>query len=75
VPAPQVTSFAALNEQLLADCRRRLDERPTRDLAFFHDLRASLYDAFEKRTGWVNSLSLVRYCGTDYSVPTAYGPS
>jgi transposase len=84
VPVPQAASFAALNEQLLADCRRRLDdrlrghsetigERLTRDLACFHDLPASPYEACETRAGRVSSLSLVRYRGTDYSVPTAYG--
>ena len=31
------------------------------------------YEACEKKTGRVSSLSLVRYRGTDYSVPTAYG--
>jgi hypothetical protein len=31
------------------------------------------YDACEKRAARVNSLSLVRYRGNDYSVPTAYG--
>ena len=30
------------------------------------------YDACEKQAGRVSSLSLVRYRGTDYSVPTAY---
>ncbi|MFL5287686.1 MAG: IS21 family transposase, partial [Rhodopila sp.] len=84
VPTPQAASLAALNEQLLADCRRRLGERLrgqsetigerlARDLACFHDLPASPYDACETRTGRVSSLSLVRYRGTDYSVPTAYG--
>lgn len=84
VPLPHATSFAALNEQLLADCRRRLGDRLrghdatigarlARDLERFHDLPAAPYDACEKRAGRVNSLSLVRYRGTDYSVPTAYG--
>jgi hypothetical protein len=31
------------------------------------------YDACEKKADRVSSLSLVRYRGTDYSVPTAYG--
>jgi hypothetical protein len=68
----------------LADCRRRfgdrlrghdatLGERLARDLACFHDLPALPYEACETRTGRVSSLSLVRYHGTDYSVPTAYG--
>jgi hypothetical protein len=69
---------------LLADCRRRLGDRLRghdetigarlpRDLERFHDLPAAPYDACEKRAGRVNSLSLVRYRGTDYSVPAAYG--
>jgi transposase len=84
VPLPRAASFAALNEQLLADCRRRfgdrlrghdetIGERLARDLACFHELPLSSYDACEKRPGRVSSLSLVRYRGTDYSVPTAYG--
>src|SRR5919202_1157822 len=84
VPVPQAASFAALNAQLLADCRRRLGarlrghgetigERLARDLACCHDLPALPYEACETRTGRVSSLSLVRYRGTDYSVPTAYG--
>ena len=44
-----------------------------RDLAVFQSLPATPYDACEKKTGRVNSLSLVRYRGTDYWVPTAYG--
>lgn len=84
VPIPHVVSFDALNEQLLADCRRRFDdrlrghdetigERLARDLACFHDLPAVPYDTCDKQPGRVSSLSLVRYRGTDYSVPTAYG--
>src|SRR5437870_2887436 len=56
-------------------CRRRLGdrlrgheetigERLVRDLAAFHTLPASPYDACEKKTGRVSSLSLVRYHGT-----------
>jgi transposase len=84
VPVPRAASFTALNEQLLEGCRRRLGdrlrghdetigERLVRDLAAFHDLPASPYDACEKKAGRVSSLSLVRYRGTDYSVPTEYG--
>src|ERR1700757_124937 len=81
---PRAASLAALNEQLLEGCRRRLGdrlrgheetigERLVRDLAVFHALPASPYDACEKKPGRVSSLSLVRYRGTDYSGPTAYG--
>ena len=50
-----------------------IGERLVRDLAVFHDLPPTPYDACEKKPGRVSSLSLVRYRGTDYSVPTAYG--
>src|SRR3954453_3163143 len=84
VPVPRAASFTALNEQLLEGCRRRfgdrlrghqetIGERLVRDLAVFHDLPPAPYDACEKKTGRVSSLSLFRYRGTDYSVPTAYG--
>ena len=84
VPLPHAVSFAALNEDLLTACRRRLDdrlrghdetigERLARDLSAFHELPAVPYDACEKMAGRVSSLSLVRYRGTDYSVPTAWG--
>jgi len=84
VPLPHAASFDALNEDLLTACRRRLDdrlrghdetigERMARDLASFHDLPPTPYGACEKQAGRVSSLSLVRYRGTDYSVPTAYG--
>jgi hypothetical protein len=35
--------------------------------------RRRAYDACEKKAGRVSSLSLVRYRGADYSVPTTYG--
>src|SRR3979490_3025068 len=84
VPVPRGASFTALNEQLLEGCRRRLadrlrghdetiGERLARDLAAFQGLPPAPYDACEKKAGRVSSLSLVRYRGTDYSVPTAYG--
>ena len=84
VPMPRTASFAALNAKLLDDCRGRLGdrlrghaetigERLARDLAVCRCLPATPYDACEKKTGRVSSLSLVRYRGTDYSVPTAYG--
>jgi transposase len=84
VPMPRAASFEALNAKLIDDCRRRLGdrlrghaetigERLVRDLAVFHDLPATPYDACENKTGRVSSLSLVRYRGNDYSVPTAYG--
>jgi transposase len=84
VPVPRATSFEALNAKLLDDCHRRhgdrlrghaetIGERLARDLARFQSLPPTPYDACEKQAGRVSSLSLVRYRGTDYSVPTAYG--
>src|SRR5665213_3261705 len=84
VPMPRAASYEALNAKLIDDCRRRrgdrlrghaetIGERLVRDLAAFQALPATPYDACEKTGGRVSSLSLVRYRGTDYSVPTAYG--
>src|SRR5215470_13503199 len=84
VPIPQVSSFAELNARLLEHCRRRwsdrlrghdetIGERLMRDRGAFLSLPQAPYDACEKRAARVNSLSLVRYRGNDYSVPTAYG--
>jgi transposase len=84
VPMPRAASYEALNAKLIDDCRGRhgdrlrghaetIGERLVRDLAVFQDLPPTPYDPCEKRAGRVSSLSLVRYRGTDYSVPTAYG--
>jgi transposase len=83
VPVPQVESFAALNRMLEARCRDRQRERlrgSTQTIAERLEAdRAALlprppddYDACDKRPGRATSLSLIRYKGTDYSVPTAY---
>ena len=84
VPIPRATSFAELNAQLLECCRRRLNdrlrghddtigERLVRDQAALLPLPATPYEACEKKAARVSSLSLVRYRGNDYSVPTEYG--
>jgi Mu transposase-like protein len=84
VPVPHAANFAELNARLLECCRRRLNdrlrghdetigERLGRDRAAFLPLPATPYEACEKRTARVSSLSLVRYRSNDYSVPTAYG--
>jgi transposase len=85
VPVPVFSDFEALNTHLLESCRKRLadrlrghdgktiGDRLESDLAAFHKPLPAPYDACEKRTGRVNSLSLVRYRNNDYSVPTAYG--
>ena len=84
VPVPVFADFDALNADLLERCRKRLADRPrghdgtigerlVHDLAAFQKPLPAPYDACEKRTGRVSSLSLVRYRNNDYSVPTAYG--
>jgi transposase len=84
VPIPRAASFAELNAQLLVCCRRRLNdrlrghaetigERLVRDCDALLRLPPTRYEACEKKPARVSSLSLVRYRGNDYSVPTAYG--
>jgi transposase len=84
VPIPVYDSFAALNEHLLACCRKRMGdrlrghaetigERLQRDLAALHKPLPPPYDACEKVPATVSSLSLVRYRRNDYSVPTSFG--
>ena len=84
VPVPRVESLAALNAELEARCRERqgaclrghqesIGERLTRDRAAMLQLPAAPHEACETRSARVSSLSLVRYRGTDYSVPVAYG--
>jgi hypothetical protein len=84
VPLPRFESFDAFNAWLEVQCRRRMQdrlrghaetigERLVRDLAAFNALPAAPYDSCDKRTARVSSLSLVRYRGNDYSVPTIYG--
>jgi transposase len=84
VPLPTFPSYEALNAFLLQKCleRRRevlrgysqtIDERLAADRAAFRSLPAVPFDPCDRRTGRVSSLSLVRYRGNDYSVPTEYG--
>src|SRR5215208_7718704 len=84
VPIPSVASFAALNARLEQHCLDRLSdrlrghalsigERLERDLAALQPRPPVPYDACDRRPARVSSLSLVRYEGNDYSVPTAYG--
>src|SRR5918997_998506 len=84
VPVPQVESFAALNASLETRCRERqgarlrgheetIGERLTRDSEEMLPLPAAPHEACETRGARVSSLSLVRYRGSDYSVPVAYG--
>jgi len=84
VPVPRVESLAALNAQLEVRCRERqgarlrgheesIGERLARDRAAMLPLPDAPYEACETRGARVSSLSLVRYRGSDYSVPVAYG--
>ena len=84
VPVPRVNSWEELNAQLREQCRQHrqhrvrgeeqvIGERFERDRAVFLPLPSVPFEACEKRAARVNSTSLVRYRGNDYSVPTAYG--
>src|SRR6266498_1897306 len=84
VPIPHFNSWDELNAHLEAECRKRrqrrlrghhetIGERFERDRAAMLPLPVSPYDACEKISARVNSLSLVRYRANDYSVPTQYG--
>ena len=81
VPVPAVPTFEALNADLLVRCqedlRRRVRGKPTGKADLLADEAAALLplpgQAFEARRVEVakaTSLSLVRFDGNDYSVPT-----
>ncbi len=84
VPIPRASSWDELNVRLEADCRARrqrhlrghsetIAERFERDCAAMLPLPIAPYEACEKVTARVSSISLVRYRTNDYSVPTEYG--
>jgi transposase len=84
VPIPRASSWDELNAQLAERCRMRrerrlrghtetIGERFERDRASMLPLPAAPYEACEKISARVSSLSLVRYRTNDYSVPTEYG--
>lgn len=84
VPKPVFASFDAFNAYLADQCRKRMSdtlrghketigERFAADAEQLQPLPAVAYDACDKQTVRVSSLSLVRYRGNDYSVPTQYG--
>ena len=83
-PVPTADSFEALNAKLESNCLAELDRqvsghnetigaRLEADLSAFRALPAGAFEACEKRAGRVSSTALVRYRGSDYSVPTTYG--
>ncbi|MGC2298137.1 MAG: IS21 family transposase [Acidobacteriaceae bacterium] len=84
VPIPRANSWEQLNAHLEAECRKRrerilrghketIGERFERDRTAMLPLPAAPYEACEKISARVSSLSLVRYRSNDYSVPTQYG--
>src|SRR5450631_884028 len=83
-PLPVAESFDTFNARLLDACTKRrqailrghtvsIAERMQADLAAFIKLPPAPYDACDKVTARVSSLSLVRYKNNDYSVPARYG--
>jgi hypothetical protein len=84
VPIPRTASWEALNERFVQDAiaRRALRLRGhketigecfERDRAVLLPLPPSRFEACDKTTVRVSSISLVRYKTNDYSVPTEYG--
>jgi hypothetical protein len=84
VPIPRFANFEELNHHLEEQCQKRredrlrgksamIGERLVLDQDAFLPLPTAEYDACDKRVARVSSLSLVRYKGNDYSVPTRYG--
>lgn len=82
-PVPVAASFDALNARLEAACladqdrkagrhEQTIGERLLADLAAFRALPAASFEPCEVRTARVNSTSLVRYRGSDDSVPTTH---
>ena len=83
-PVPVAASFESLNAKLEANCLAELDRKVSgrsetigrrleADLGVFRALLSGAFEACEKRVGRVFSTALVRYRGSDYSVPTTYG--
>ena len=87
VPVPAARNLAELNTQLTERCREDLENRQRgkagtkkarleEDRAAFLPLPAAPFEACRKVSTTVNSFSLVRFNGNDYSVPIdyAHGP-
>ena len=83
-PVPVVPSFDALNVDLLARCVARQNDvlrghgetigaRMAGDTAVFMGLPATPFEPCDKKPARVSAFSLVRYRGSDYSVPTRFG--
>ena len=83
-PIPIAPNYEALNGMLSERCLARQSDRAGRrtetigerlvaDTAFIRTLPATPLEPCEKRAARVSSTALVRYCGNDYSTPTAHG--
>lgn len=83
-PPPRFESWEAFNAELEEQCHKRqgdilrghresIGERLKLDQEALMVLPPTPYDACDKRSSRVNSLSLVRYRNNDYSVPVVYG--
>jgi transposase len=84
VPVPRAASWEELNEKLKGQCTKRrerrlrghketIGERFQTDREMLLPLPAAPYEACEKRSTRVTSMSLVRYRANDYSVPVCWG--
>ncbi len=84
VPMPRFASWEALKHCLEKQCIERRERRPRghsetigerfeRERSALLPLPATPYEACDKRTTRVTSLSLLRYRSNDYSAPVAYG--
>ncbi len=83
-PIPRAASWEELNNQFVREAMARraqrlrghketIGERFERDRAALLPLPAARFEACDKTTVRVSSISLVRYKTNDYSVPTEYG--
>ena len=84
VPIPRYAAWDEFNAHLLVQCQKRRDrklrgheqtigERFEKDKEMLLPLPAAPYEACDKRSTRVTSMSLVRYRANDYSVPVEWG--
>ena len=67
VPVPRVSSWQELNDRLMVDCQRRLEERQS-----FLPLPSVAFEACRIEERHVSSLSAVAFKNNSYSVPIDY---
>jgi transposase len=84
VPVPRFASWEELNAKLRGQCAKRrerrlrghketIGERFEKDREMLLPLPVAPYEACDKRSTRVTSMSLVRYRANDYSVPVCWG--